>query len=88
MTSKRLTDMAYKILVTSQKGGVGKSTVSANLAAFFRRRMALETTLIDWDSHGSSSTWLKQAPPDFGSALAPAPCRQQQRCGGVRPDLE
>jgi len=54
--------MAYKILVTSQKGGVGKSTVSANLAAFFRRRMALETTLIDWDSHGSSSTWLKQAP--------------------------
>ena len=62
MTSKRLTDMAYKILVTSQKGGVGKSTVAANLAAFFRRRMALETTLIDWDSHGSSSTWLKQAP--------------------------
>lgn len=54
--------MAYKILVTSQKGGVGKSTVSANLAAFFRRRMSLETTLIDWDSHGSSSTWLKQAP--------------------------
>ena len=54
--------MAYKILVTSQKGGVGKSTVSANLAAFFRRRMSLETTLIDWDSHGSSSTWLKKAP--------------------------
>ena len=51
----------FKILVTSQKGGVGKSTVSANLAAFFRRQ-GQSVTLIDFDTHGSSSTWLTRAP--------------------------
>jgi len=51
----------FKILVTSQKGGVGKSTVSANLAAYFRRQ-GQTVTLIDFDTHGSSSTWLTRAP--------------------------
>lgn len=51
----------FKILVTSQKGGVGKSTVSANLAAFVRRQ-GQSVTLIDFDTHGSSSTWLTRAP--------------------------
>ena len=51
----------FKILVTSQKGGVGKSTVSANLAAYFRRQ-GQAVTLIDFDTHGSSSTWLTRAP--------------------------
>ena len=50
-----------KILVTSQKGGVGKSTVSANLAAYFRRQ-GQTVTMIDFDTHGSSSTWLTRAP--------------------------
>ncbi len=50
-----------KILVTSQKGGVGKSTVSANLAAYLRRQ-GQSVTLIDFDTHGSSSTWLTRAP--------------------------
>ena len=51
----------FKILVTSQKGGVGKSTVSANLAAYLRRQ-GQTVTLIDFDTHGSSSTWLTRAP--------------------------
>jgi cellulose biosynthesis protein BcsQ len=51
----------FKILITSQKGGVGKSTVSANLAAYFRRQ-GQAVTLIDFDTHGSSSTWLTRAP--------------------------
>ena len=51
----------FKILVTSQKGGVGKSTVSANLAAFLRRQ-GKTVTLVDFDTHGSSSTWLTRAP--------------------------
>lgn len=52
---------ALKILVTSQKGGVGKSTVSANLAAYFCNQ-GKKTTLLDFDTHGSSSTWLQRAP--------------------------
>ena len=51
----------FKILVTSQKGGVGKSTVSANLAAYLRRQ-GQTVTLIDFDTHASSSTWLTRAP--------------------------
>ena len=51
----------FKILVTSQKGGVGKSTVSANLAAYLRRQ-GQTVTLVDFDTHGSSSTWLTRAP--------------------------
>jgi len=51
----------FKILVTSQKGGVGKSTISANLAAYFKRQ-GESVTLIDFDTHGSSSTWLTRAP--------------------------
>ena len=51
----------FKILITSQKGGVGKSTVSANLAAYLKRQ-GESVTLIDFDTHGSSSTWLTRAP--------------------------
>jgi cellulose biosynthesis protein BcsQ len=54
--------MAFKILVTSQKGGVGKSTVAANLSAFLSCHLSMQTTLIDWDPHGSSSNWLRNAP--------------------------
>ncbi|NBT68437.1 MAG: ParA family protein [Betaproteobacteria bacterium] len=53
--------MAFKILVTSQKGGVGKSTLSANLVAYFCQHLGQSTTLIDWDPHGSSSNWLRRA---------------------------
>lgn len=52
---------SFKILITSQKGGVGKSTVAANLAAFVRR-LGKSVTLIDFDTHASSSNWLNRAP--------------------------
>ena len=54
---------ALKILVTSRKGGVGKSTISANLAAYFKTELGLTTTLLDLDLHGSSSEWLREARP-------------------------
>ena len=77
--------MAFKILVTSQKGGVGKSTLSANLVAYLSRSMNLGVTLIDWDPHGSSSNWLKQA-PDVGAVIKHLALPVDQ--GGNRPIFE
>jgi len=50
-----------RILVVSQKGGVGKSTVSANLAAWYSDIENKSTILVDLDPHGSSSSWIKNA---------------------------
>lgn len=52
-----------KILITSQKGGVGKSTVSANLAAYFAHTVGKLTTLIDLDHQASAGKWVKNAVP-------------------------
>ena len=77
--------MAFKILVTSQKGGVGKSTLSANLVAYLSRTLGLGVTLIDWDPHGSSSNWLKQA-PKVGAVVQHLSLPVDQ--GGNRPIFE
>ena len=54
-----------KILVTNQKGGVGKSTISANLAAYLAMQEGFQVALIDFDKQASSSRWTKKA-PDVG----------------------
>jgi cellulose biosynthesis protein BcsQ len=74
----------FKILVTSQKGGVGKSTVSANLAAYLRRQ-GQTVTLIDFDTHGSSSTWMTRA-PNIGVVVQHHSLPLDQ--GGNRPILD
>ncbi len=51
-----------KILVTSQKGGVGKSTLTANLAAYFAQFKRRQVTLIDFDHQASSYHWIERAP--------------------------
>jgi MinD-like ATPase involved in chromosome partitioning or flagellar assembly len=53
---------AIKVLVTSQKGGVGKSTLSANLSAFLADVGHKSVCLVDFDHQGSSSEWVKQVP--------------------------
>jgi cellulose biosynthesis protein BcsQ len=52
-----------KILITSQKGGVGKSTVSANLAAYFAHIAGKSTTLVDLDHQGTAGKWVRNAEP-------------------------
>ncbi len=52
-----------KVLITSQKGGVGKSTVSANLAAYFSYISGKKTTLIDFDHQATSGKWVRKAYP-------------------------
>lgn len=50
-----------KILVSNQKGGVGKSSLSTNLAAYFALEREMHTLLIDLDRQGTSSSWVKNA---------------------------
>ena len=50
-----------RILVVSQKGGVGKSTLSANLSVWFSEKAFKSTVLLDLDPHGSSSSWVREA---------------------------
>ena len=52
-----------KILITSQKGGVGKSTVSANLAAFFAHVAQKTTSLVDLDHQATAGKWVRNAAP-------------------------
>ena len=52
-----------KILVTNQKGGVGKSTISANLAHYFSNVTRGRTTLVDYDTQASSSKWVRSIKP-------------------------
>jgi CobQ/CobB/MinD/ParA nucleotide binding domain len=75
---------SFKILVTSPKGGVGKSTISANLAAYLQAN-GQSVTLLDFDNHGSSSSWLKRA-PNIGVVVQHQPLPLTQ--GGNRSMLE
>lgn len=51
--NKNISQVKHKIIVMSGKGGVGKSTVSANLAGFLSNEK-FSTGLLDIDLHGPS----------------------------------
>ena len=52
-------------LVVNAKGGVGKTTVTTNLASYFASH-DVPTTIADFDPQGSSLNWLKQRPANVG----------------------
>lgn len=51
-----------KVLITNQKGGVGKSTISANLAGFLAIEKNHKVSLIDFDKQGTSSALISKNP--------------------------
>ena len=52
MIKKRLEGVKNKIIILSGKGGVGKSTVTSNLAAVFAKEMNKTVGVFDYDFHG------------------------------------
>jgi chromosome partitioning protein len=50
-------------LVINAKGGVGKTTITTNLASYFAAR-EIPTTIADFDPQGSSLNWLAQRSSD------------------------
>ena len=61
--------MGHVLAVVSQKGGVGKTTTSVNLAAAFARR-GLKTLVVDVDPQGAVryGVGLKRGHPTYGFA--------------------
>jgi len=61
-------------LVINAKGGVGKTTITTNLASFFASRN-IHTTIADYDPQSSSLNWLGLRSPEVtkihGADLAP-----------------
>jgi chromosome partitioning protein len=52
------------IVVANSKGGVGKSTIAAHLAAWLHE-LGHKVTLADCDTQHSSSDWLQEAVPEL-----------------------
>lgn len=69
MTDDGLQDVKHALLVSSGKGGVGKSTVAANLAAAFSKQ-GLSVGLLDADIHGPSQAVMWQLPQNAPIAVS------------------
>ncbi len=57
-----------KVLITSSKGGCGKTTVATNLAAAYAQD-GKNTVLVDADRQGSSQHWCEKRPDSVPGVL-------------------
>lgn len=62
------------VLIGSQKGGCGKSTIAVNVCAWFAVN-GIKVVLVDADRQGTSSNWSSDRSEDLG--LTHVPCIQQ-----------
>jgi chromosome partitioning protein len=69
----------HTTLVVNAKGGVGKTTVTTNLASYFASQ-GVATTIADFDPQGSSLNWLKHRPASVGK-IAGADLSQRHGIG-------
>ncbi len=51
----------HRIMLLNPKGGCGKTTIATSLASYYAAS-GLRTALVDYDSQGSSTRWLKVRP--------------------------
>ncbi len=59
------------VTVTNQKGGVGKTTLSMNLATYWHRQQDAPVTLIDADPQRSSERWRARGALGLGKEELP-----------------
>jgi chromosome partitioning protein len=79
----------FNVMVVNSKGGAGKTTLSSNLASYYAQA-SYKTALIDYDSQGSSTFWLKRRPetaPPIQSIAAYNPNSNVTRSWFLRPEL-
>jgi chromosome partitioning protein len=79
----------FNVMVVNSKGGAGKTTLSTNLASYYAQA-SYKTALIDYDSQGSSTFWLKRRPetaPPIQSIAAYNPNSNVTRSWFLRPEL-
>jgi len=53
----------HTTVIMNGKGGVGKTTITTNLASYFAAN-GVPTCIMDYDAQGSSLRWLKRRPPE------------------------
>ena len=67
--------MARVIAVTNQKGGVGKTTTSINVA-YFLSKMGKRTLIIDFDPQGNATSGLGIDKQELGATMTEVIMRQ------------
>lgn len=73
--------MAKVVVITNQKGGVGKTTITMNIAAYIAQNH--KVLVIDGDPQNSSMSWADDASDD-----KPFPAHMCSLAGASKPHLE